>query len=167
MQISSNHSISGAISYPFIPQTSSEDGGNGSEKPNWIHDLLQQERHYHNRSTSKKFPCCGMNISTMSEITAKPTLQSLNMWIHWWFLNIPKGHCHWPWAHGALVCSSFLLAQWSSHLQSLFGSEWFCSLHGCFCLQASSLQLCSTELTVSSSTVYFFSFYLLINPLVI
>lgn len=86
------------------------------------------------------------------------------MWIHWWFLNIPKGHCHWPWAHGALVCSSFLLAQWSSHLQSLFGSEWFCSLHGCFCLQASSLQLCSIQLTVSSSTVYFFSFYLLINP---
>lgn len=74
MQISSNHSISGAISYSFIPQTSSEDGGNGSENPNWIHDLLQQERHYHNRSTSKKFPCCGMNISTMSAHSKAHTL---------------------------------------------------------------------------------------------
>lgn len=50
------------------------------------------------------------------------------MWIHRWFINILIGHCHWPWAHGALICSSFILPQWSSHLWSLFGSKWFCSL---------------------------------------
>lgn len=55
-----------SISYPFIPQTSSEDGGNGPEKHNRIHHLLHQERHYHNRSASMEFPCYGMNISATS-----------------------------------------------------------------------------------------------------
>lgn len=56
VQISSNHSIPGAVSYLFILQTSSKDGGNGPEKHNWINHSLQ-ERHYYNRTAAKSSPC--------------------------------------------------------------------------------------------------------------
>lgn len=101
MQISSNHSIPGAICYPFIlsehyPFSSPQKtGGNDPEKPNWTNDslvLATQGRHYHNTSASAFSLLWAWTFNHSSNHNKPRPSFSFNAWIHWPVIWLP----HWP-----------------------------------------------------------------------